>query len=84
MKLTNISIPLEDIFEMIHYFAFPAVCYFSLKRDCQYWSVGVDQDEEDHMLQNANEVKLLYFIIIYFLELRGYLLHVVCFAGSLV
>lgn len=48
-----------DICEILHFVIFPAICYFSLKRDCQYWSIGVDEDEETSMLGYANEVGVL-------------------------
>lgn len=47
---------MADICEILHFVIFPAICYFSLKRDCQYWSIGVDEDEEASMLGYANEV----------------------------
>jgi hypothetical protein len=46
-----------DLCEILHFAIFPAICYFSLKRDCQYWSIGVDEDEETSMLGYANEVR---------------------------
>lgn len=53
-----------DLCETLHFIIFPAICYFSLKRDCQYWSIGVDEDEETSMLGYANEVYSLYSAMI--------------------
>ena len=30
--------------------------YLTLKRDCQYWSTDVDDDEEDTLIKHTNEV----------------------------
>lgn len=54
---SQLGICMVDICEILHFIIFPAICYFSLKRDCQYWSIGVDEDEETSMLGYANEVR---------------------------
>ena len=45
-----------DLSELAHFFSFGPVVYLTLKRDCQYWSPDVDDDEEDQLIHHTNEV----------------------------
>jgi hypothetical protein len=50
----NFGLCLGDLTEIVHLGTFASVIYLALKRDCQYWSSGEEQ-EEKLMIDNENE-----------------------------
>jgi len=55
-QLANFGICALDLSELAHFFSFGPVVYLTLKRDCQYWSTDVDDDEEDQLIHHTNEM----------------------------
>lgn len=50
LETANFGLCLVDITEIIHFGTFCSVVYLALKRDCQYWSSGFGDEEEEEAM----------------------------------
>lgn len=49
-ETANFGLCLADLTEIVHFGTFASVVYLALKRDCQYWSSGFGEEEEEEKM----------------------------------